>query len=600
MADIDIDQMTETELEEFFKNTFVGYSYDDMRRVILALQKIFLGDMDKVRQFLDSASGSISNSEQIVKAAQEYAKEANDKADYTQKQLDLVVGETVDGPAVEQLKLGSDGTTTYDSPDQRVRTEVNALSTSLVQNTVRLDQKQAYEGSLVELLKQQSVLKNEVIVKVVSATQIDVGVFHHANKATIYTFKPDGDGWWRLFDAVVRPINKIEVIENYKKGVNFVSKTGVWNESEPTFYTTEVGATFSGEFTGTGLSFNSRKDNRGGIWEFVVDGYIKVQVSTYSATLADNVQTLIAKGLPNGKHSYVATFNGADPNNAPSGGTARGWANFYSGTGTTLRTIIPYIESYIHENGISVLQVTSRKEFAFSVRPMGSTTSARWIPEHGNLGAMKDIVTRILFDNVEVTDLSQETSNNYRVYRDVKFITSYTGYYTETDVPVWNARIDQVVNGEGYHNRHKMNFTADTEIVLGYPVMMAVSKTNTSNDYIVTSLGERYYLDPNLNDGTDIVINGDPVSVAHFVDQSGYQVLKDIVISFEVFDYKRTMRVGDDGRPAVPSRVEMRTDGERKTYFAAFERKNVRMGEKYDFGFSYFIGEIFNSSEILP
>lgn len=469
----------------------------------------------------------------------------------------------------------------------------------LKQTSLELDKKQSYEGSLVNLIKKHSVLQNEVIVKIPNTSQIDVGVFHQADKATVFTFKPDGDGWWRLFDANVRPVTKIEALENYKKSLNFTSKTGVWSESEPTYYTTEIGATFSGEFEGTGLNFNHRTDDRGGIWEFVIDGYITKQISTFSATVVDNVQTLVAKGLREGKHTYVATFKGADPNNAPNGGTARGWANFYTGTGTTLKTIIPYIISYEHGTGVSVLQVTSRKEFAFSVRPAGSTMSARWIPEHGNLGAMKNIITKILIDNKEI-NLNNETSNIYRIHKDIKFITTYDGYYTDNDSQVWIARIDQIINGQGYHNRHRMNFTASTEIVVGYPVMMAVSKSDTNNDHVVTSLGDRYYLDPNLNDGTDIVIDGDPVSVAHFTEQSGFQVLKDIVIAFEVFDYKRTMRIGQEGRPSVPTRVEMRTDGERKTYFAAFDYHTVNAGEEYDFGWTYFIGEIYNSAEILP
>lgn len=470
----------------------------------------------------------------------------------------------------------------------------------LADTTEELDKKQSYEGSLVELIKKESVLKNEVVVKVVSATQIDIGVFHQVDKATVYTFRPDGDGWWRLFGAIVRPASKIEVVENYKKSVNYISTTGTWSTGSPTHYTTDVGATLTGEFEGTGFDFIHRTANNGGIWEFVIDGYITKRISTFSGTTVDSVKTLIAKGLPNGKHTVIATFLGSDPNNPPVGGTARGWANFYTGTGITLRTILPYVTSYNLETGTSVLQETSRKEFAFSIRPAGTTMSARWVPEHGNLGAMKDIGTKIMFDNVVIEDLSQETTDNYRVYQDVKFITNYNAYYTEDESVAWAGRLDQTINGQGYHNRHKFNFLADLEIVAGYPVMMAVSKAGTGNDRVVTSLGDRYVLSASTNDGSSVVLEGEPVSVAHFTSQSGFQSLKDIVIAFEVFDYKRTMRIGEEGRPATPTRVELRTDGDRKTYFGAFDYHTVRAGESYDFGWSYFIGEIYKAAEILP
>lgn len=481
-----------------------------------------------------------------------------------------------------------------------ISNQLTETGNELSKTTKELAKKQSYEGSLVELLKMNSVLRNEILVKVVSPNEIEVGVFHQANRVTFFTFKPDGDGWRRQFQAVVRPVTEIEVLENYKKGSNFTSKTGEWIEAEPTYYTTEVGATFSGEFEGTGLNFNHRTDNRGGIWEFVIDGYITKRISTFSTTTRDNVGTLIAKGLPNGNHSFVATFKGADPNNAPSGGTARGWANFYTGTGLTPKTITPYIRSYEGGTGVSVLQETSRKEFAFSVRTAESNLPARWIPEHGNLGAMKNINTKILLDNVELSDLARETTDNYRIYKDIKFITTYDGYYTENDTKVWSARIDQTVNGEGYHVRHKINFSESTEIVVGYPVMLAVSKTNTGNDYVVSSLGDRYYLNPNINDGSSVTLSGEPVSVAHFTNQSGFQELKNIVAAFEVYDYKRTMRVGEEGRPENPTRVELRNDGERKTYYSAFEYHTVEPGEEYDFGCTFFIGEIFNATDILP
>ena len=526
------------------------------------------------------------------------ANTAKDSAEQTRVELDQAILSGDSSPLAGQLSVGS-GAVTYPSAQERFLQEYQGVSSQLADNEEELIIKEPYQGSLVDLIKKHSALRNDVIVKVASVTQIDIGIFHQADKATIYTFKQDLDGWWRLFDAVIRPMKKIEVLDNYKKSVNYVSTNGVFSKSDPTHYTTENGASFTIELEGTGFNFNSRTDNRGGIWEIVVDGYITKTISTFSTTTANNVSQLVVKRLLDGIHTAVATFKGADPNNVPSDGIARGWVNYYTSSGTTPRTITPYINSYSQVNGISVLQVTSRKEFAFAIRPSGTLMSARWVPEHGNVGAMKNVITKILFSNKEVTDIASETTNNYRIYRDVKFIVNYDAYYTENDTIAWSGRINQTINGRGYHNSHKFNFLADIEIVAGYPVMMAVAKSTTSNDHVITSLGQRAYLNPATVDGSSVELFGEPKSVAHFTKQSGSQEAKNIAIAFEVFDYKRTMRIGEEGRPIMPTRVELRTDGERKTYFGSFDYHTVNAGESYDFGFTYFIGEIYNSSEVF-
>ncbi|APC48953.1 hypothetical protein BME96_12455 [Virgibacillus halodenitrificans] len=63
--------------------------------------------------------------------AENIANQANDKSDYTQTQLDAVTGASTIDPAVEQMKVGSDGSTVYASPDERVRTEHNQVSSQL-------------------------------------------------------------------------------------------------------------------------------------------------------------------------------------------------------------------------------------------------------------------------------------------------------------------------------------------------------------------------------------------------------------------------------------------------------------------------------------
>lgn len=62
------------------------------------------------------------------------SEEANNKSDYTQAQLDMVIGASTIDPAVEQLKVGSNGQT-YPSPDARIRSEHEKVTAQLAETT---------------------------------------------------------------------------------------------------------------------------------------------------------------------------------------------------------------------------------------------------------------------------------------------------------------------------------------------------------------------------------------------------------------------------------------------------------------------------------
>jgi len=98
----DINKMTQTQLEEFFRNTMVGYDYDTMRNVLEALRQIFLGDMETVRLFLINAETSIINSEQLVEEARDYASRSLAIAEDTKNQFDAVVERETDSDAMSR------------------------------------------------------------------------------------------------------------------------------------------------------------------------------------------------------------------------------------------------------------------------------------------------------------------------------------------------------------------------------------------------------------------------------------------------------------------------------------------------------------------
>lgn len=478
---------------------------------------------------------------------------------------------------------------------------LNGLDAQLAETDTKIDDRQPFDGDLVALLQSYSTLKDSVIVKVRDTGTVDIGVFYGDNKATIYTMKPDGDGFWRLFDVINRPLTKVEKSGGYKKSINYESTTGTWNTSSPPFhYTTEIGATFTGSFDGTGFIFNHRSNNAGGLWEFVIDGYLKVDVSVWSETDITQNYTQVVSGLSNTRHFFVATFKGADPNHPPTG-TARGWCHFYNGSGTQIKTISPTFPSYENQSGIVCMQASSRKEFAFQAKPNGASYGSEWFPEHGVMNVLSITSAKIFFGEIEISDLSLEP-DVYYTYPSVRFLTKFDARHpSDVDTVLWKGRLDQVINGRGYHIRGRFNFMNDTWVAIGYPAMLAYSKTTTDNDRVVVSDGTRYIIPKNTNDNSNVVINGDISSLAHFTNTSNSQTALNTVAAIKLYDYKRIMRKGLNGAPTEDAIVvRLRSDGERKSYFQSFLNHVVYAGETYDFGCTYFCGEITDASEILP
>jgi peptidoglycan/xylan/chitin deacetylase (PgdA/CDA1 family) len=69
------------------------------------------------------------------------ANAAKEQSEYVQTQLDTVTGSGTIDPAVEQMKVSSDGTTVYNSPDERIREEHNSVTAQLAQNKTEIKER---------------------------------------------------------------------------------------------------------------------------------------------------------------------------------------------------------------------------------------------------------------------------------------------------------------------------------------------------------------------------------------------------------------------------------------------------------------------------
>lgn len=174
-------------------------------------------------------------------------------------------------------------------------------------------------------------------------------------------------------------------------------------------YTTQIGATATITFNGTGLDFLSYQDQTGGKWQYVLDGGSAVEFSVYNATGRYHKQSLFS-GVSYGSHTVVITFLGADTSTVggPFGWIARNSTSttdqgvfakcFYIIGSDTPNLCYPV---QLGANAINAAYVidnsnSGHREMSFSVLAASGTTATvnNWIPNHSANE------TAAVFDNV--------------------------------------------------------------------------------------------------------------------------------------------------------------------------------------------------------
>ena len=88
---------------------------------------------------LGSAVTDAEQAKVVAESAKADAEQAKTTAESVQTQFDEVTGASTIDPAVEQMKVGSDGVTVYPSPDARVRTGHNDVVAQLADKTNKTD-----------------------------------------------------------------------------------------------------------------------------------------------------------------------------------------------------------------------------------------------------------------------------------------------------------------------------------------------------------------------------------------------------------------------------------------------------------------------------
>jgi hypothetical protein len=209
------------------------------------------------------------------------------------------------------------------------------------------------------------------------------------------------------------------------------------NATSASGYTTQVGATATITFKGTGMKFSSVIDNRGGIWRATANTGETIDFSVYNSSSSVRLSDVFPPGTfdPTVDTTVVFTFQGADPLNPPSGGTARGWISRDS---VTVSNAGRYQKAFyiigsptpncshdtmtVAHTKYTLCSGPSHKEFAFSTRARSGTVAIQnqWIPNHSAIATTKASIFANLTTDRTITVDGGATN----------YLTSFTDAFT--------------------------------------------------------------------------------------------------------------------------------------------------------------------------
>lgn len=333
------------------------------------------------------------------------------------------------------------------------------------------------QADFVALVEGKVAYKN-ISVKTVSADSFDVFVDDGVRSVTYNFVKDLNDDFWKINDCYFGGLGMNLL---YFSDAPVTSGVG-WNKASNNWYTTTVGESFTVHCRGEEIDFWFFGDNRGGIFEFVVDGDVgnPVTVSTY-ATANATMGRLIKTGLTDTMHTVVGTFKGADPTNAPAGGTARGWV-YANLTDDAHRTVNGYLKG--NTKTAQLMSHASNKEMAVQVK-FGAEQSYV-IPDHGIGTAFNVEPIKILVDNAPV-DLS-----TYTIGKPVPLNASVDIQQHCYGVVPGHGNAAEFWVNHHIDRRGKVTYSTrfkalqDFLVVFSYPLMMPLS---TVENTVLTSIG---------------------------------------------------------------------------------------------------------------
>ena len=399
--------------------------------------------------------------------------------------------------------------------------------------------------------------------------------------------KNANDDYFILSESYIGDITSTELPKEY---VNYTKVSGTIDTLYATHYATEINTKIKATITGQVIYFRRYGDNRGGVWEFIIDGNNdnKVRVSTYKSTAGtDDVK--LFENLTDTTHTLEGVFIGDDPVNAPSGGTSRAWLSYSTSVETTKTFFSRYINfNMLRDNNLNTAM--SNKDFALRIRPSGSQGEYHFIPEHNAVGtAFKIEDTKILLDDKPIDIMNLPLSIAYGG-ENFKIIQSVYGRYPSGENLVRIDNIHTISLDGSVRLMGKVEVLKDIEIQDGYFLMLPVStdvasrlKTSRQNNYDTTKIdGSR----------TNLVNEKDDTTSFIFTSSTNTQLFS----AMTVHDPYRSIRTGSDGKypEGQTAWIEHRNASMQKLYQSIYRLTTVIAGTELNYDGTYISGELTN------
>ncbi|MGX7133080.1 BppU family phage baseplate upper protein [Enterococcus songbeiensis] len=459
-----------------------------------------------------------------------------------------------------------------------LRTDVAEVSAQLAQTAKNYLTQTDYVD---EINKLSSVKNMNVKLGNQANKTFNVNVELSSSKILTYEFaKNANDDYILALGGYIGTANrstKISDMVNATEIVGVVEKTYA-----PNYIVNEVGTYITANFVGKKITFYHYCENRSGVWEFILDegtgSERKVTKSAYS-DVAMYKETVLFDELEKKNHTIKAIFKGADPQNPPSSGNARGYF-YYGGTRPqdTFRTFNVYNDVFEGQKDDELLYSYSNKDFAFEIRPHGSAEAYNFVPEHNAEGsAFKVSDPKILVDGDEVTAWRDDSF--MLDVGTVQLVQHVKGYHlSDLNNPLMEIITYHTIKNGVLDIKGKVKFLRATEVKNGYGMMFPywasfgdIIKTSTGNAYAIKKTG---YEIENWQETDDVK------SIA-VLNTSGKDNLA-LAITFDNFN--QTMRKGEEGRGNPFSWIEHRSSSMGKIYHKQFENVVIQVNYEYRFG----------------
>ncbi|MEX6291612.1 hypothetical protein AB6F27_05705 [Staphylococcus saprophyticus] len=461
---------------------------------------------------------------------------------------------------------------------------LNERLNNITETNVRNFEQTDYVDKLKSLSRYDSIQIRKLNSNTFSVSNVNEITNRHMTNVFA---KNANDDYFILSESYIGGITSTELPKEY---VNYTKVSGTIDTQYATHYATEINTKIKVTITGQVIYFRRYGDNRGGVWEFTIDGNNdnKVRVSTYKSTAGtDDVK--LFENLKDTTHTIEGVFIGDDPVNAPSGGTSRAWLSYSTSVETTKTFFSRYINfNMLRDNNLNTAM--SNKDFALRIRPSGSQGEYHFIPEHNAIGtAFKIEDAKFLLDDKPIDIMNRPLSIAYGG-KNFKIIQSVYGKYPSGDNLIRIDNVHTISLDGSVRLMGKVEILKDIEIQDGYFLMLPVStdvasrlKTSRQNNYDTTKIdGSRTNLSNEKDDTTSFI----------FTSSTNTQLFS----AMTVHDPYRSIRTGLDGKypEGQTAWIEHRNASMQKLYQSIYRLTTIIAGTELNYDGTYISGELTN------